>query len=111
MTIKYYAYNMFWGYFMAASILYLSHGDNEPRVIALQILSSVSALLFPYSKFLMENIALKYTNKEFWETGFFKDGVPKTYLITLYVIFTFITAIPLGVISILIEIKNAITRK
>ena len=28
---------MFWGYFMAACILYASYGDDEPKIIALRI--------------------------------------------------------------------------
>ena len=97
---------MFWGYFMAVCILYASYGDNEPKIIALRIFGLASAILFPFSQFLIEKTALRYTKKEFWETGFFKDGVPKTYLMTLYLIFIFMTSIPIGVISVFFEIKN-----
>ncbi|EHM45629.1 hypothetical protein RN38_20365 [Hafnia paralvei] len=106
MTRKYYIHNMFWGYFMAVCILYASYGDNEPKIIALRIFGLASAILFPFSRFLIEKTALRYTKKEFWETGFFKDGVPKTYLMTLYLIFIFMTSIPIGVISVFFEIKN-----
>jgi len=110
-TIKYYVHNMLWGYFMAAWVFYFCYGDHDPRIIALQILSLVSAILFPFSKFLIANIALKYTKKSFWETGLFKDGVPKTYLMTLYIIFIYAISIPVGVISIFVEIKKAIARR
>ncbi|MBW3478505.1 colicin E1 family microcin immunity protein [Hafnia alvei] len=91
---------------MAVCILYASYGDNEPKIIALRIFGLASAILFPFSLFLIEKTALRYTKKEFWETGFFKDGVPKTYLMTLYLIFIFMTSIPIGVISVFFEIKN-----
>lgn len=103
MTRKYYIHNMFWGYFMAVCILYASYGDNEPKIIALRIFGLASAILFPFSRFLIEKTALRYTKKEFWETGFFKDGVPKTYLMTLYLIFIFMTSIPIGVISVFLK--------
>ena len=106
MTRKYYIHNMFWGYFMAACILYASYGDDEPKMIALRIFGLASAILFPFSRFLIEKAALRYTKKEFWKTGFFKDGVPKTYLMTLYFIFIFMTSIPIGVLSVCFEIKN-----
>lgn len=91
---------------MAVCILYASYGDNEPKIIALRIFGLASAILFPFSRFLIGKTALRYTKKEFWETGFFKDGVPKTYLMTLYLIFIFMTSIPIGVISVFFEIKN-----
>lgn len=106
MTRKYYINNMFWGYLMAACILYASYGDNDPKIIALRIFGLVSAILFPFSRLLIEKTALRYTKKEFWKTGFFKDGVPKTYLMTLYFIFIFMTSIPIGVLSVCFEIKN-----
>lgn len=110
MTKKYYFYNMFWGYFMSACIFYFSYGDHEPKIIALQIFGLASAILFPFSRYLIERVALVYTKKEFWETGFFKDGVPKTYLMTLYYIFIFMTSIPLGIFSVFIETKKAVAR-
>lgn len=92
---------------MAACILYASYGDNEPKIIALRIFGLASAILFPFSRFLIEKTALRYTNKEFWETGFFKDGVPKTYLISMYNIMCFFISIPLGIACLFIEIKDS----
>ncbi|NLU16225.1 MAG: hypothetical protein GXW94_10800 [Serratia liquefaciens] len=110
MTGKYYAYNMFWGYFMGGCILYFSYGDNDPKITSLQIFGLASAILFPFSRYFIERVAFTYTKKDFWQTGFFKDGVPKTYLMTLYFIFIFMIAIPLGIISVFIEIKNAVAK-
>lgn len=105
MTRKYYIHNMFWGYFMAACILYGSYGDNDPKIIALRMFGLVSAILFPFSRYLIESVALKYTEKSFWETGVFRDGVPKTYLISMYNIMCFFISIPLGIACLFIEIK------
>lgn len=107
MNAKYYIRNMFWGYFMAACVLYFSFGDYTTRILYLQFLSAFSAILFPFSRYLIEKVALKYTEKSFWETGVFRDGVPKTYLISMYNILCFFISIPLGVTCLFIEIKNS----
>jgi len=111
MTKKYYFYNMFWGYFMSACIFYFSYGDHDPKIIALQIFGLASAILFPLSRYLIEKTALRYTEKNFWETGVFRDGVPKTYLISMYNILCFFISIPLGLICLFLEIKNSRSKK
>lgn len=72
MTRKYYIHNMFWGYFMAACILYASYGDDEPKIIALRIFGLASAILFPFSRFLIEKAALRYTKKNFGKQVFLR---------------------------------------
>ncbi|MEC5509945.1 colicin E1 family microcin immunity protein [Klebsiella oxytoca] len=111
MSKKYYIRNMFWGYLMAASIIYFSFGSDDIKLIYLQIFGVFSGVLFPFARYLIENIALKYTDRELWNKGMFRDGVPKTYLITLYTLLTSFVAIPLGLICIVIELKKSRLKK
>ncbi len=111
MTRKYYVNNMFWGYFMAVCVFYFSFGDHETKMIYLQIISALSAILFPFARYLIQKIAFKYTEKNFWETGVFRDGVPKTYLLTMYNILCFFISIPLGIACLFLEMKNSCYNK
>jgi len=109
MSRKYYIHNMFWGYFMAACILYFSFGDMVPKIIIVQILSIISAILFPFSKYLIKNTLLKLTKKDFWKMGTPDNGVPRTKLMSIYNIICFFISIPVGIISLFIEIKKSVS--
>lgn len=54
---------MFWGYFMMLVMVYLNYNDHTIEGVLMLTLSIPSAILFPFSKILIENFALKYTTK------------------------------------------------
>lgn len=106
MSKKYYIQNMFWGYFIVIGIFYSLWGIEKDYKLIVLAISAMSGFLYPFSKFLIEKIAIKHTGKSFWHKGLFKDGVPKTKMMLFYYIFCLLLAIPLGVACILIELKN-----
>ncbi|WP_370468055.1 colicin E1 family microcin immunity protein [Pseudomonas sp. EA_65y_Pfl1_P113] len=104
MDRKYYLYNFFWG----ALIFFLAVYDFEQHsfrfsneILIHPITLFINALLFPFSKCLVENIALRYTTKEFWETNALRTAAYNGGLI-LYCLFCFVFAIPLGIICMAI---------
>lgn len=110
MSIKYYISKVFWSILISGTIFCSSIGDNQGRMLYFNIFTFISAILFPFSWYQIEKTALKYTDKRFWATGIFKDGVPKTYLLTLFLLVNFVVSIPLGLICIFNEIKKAVTK-
>lgn len=57
---------------------------------------TLSLLLFPFSRFCIEKIALLFSTKKFWTTGFFQETVGKNGLWAIFYMFCFAAAIPLG---------------
>ncbi len=107
MDFKYYISKVFWSILIAGTVLFCSNGDNnQVRIFYFNVYSLASAILFPLSWYQIEKTALKYSDEKFWVTGIFKDGVPKTYLLTLFVLVNFIVSIPFGLVFIFNEIKK-----
>lgn len=59
-----------------------------------------SCIAFPFARFAVESIALKFTEESFWHRGFFKDDIGKNGLVAIYWAFCFLFAIPLSLVSI-----------
>ncbi|BAS34676.1 colicin E1 immunity protein [Klebsiella pneumoniae] len=106
MSIKYYFRKIFWSLLISGVIFFSSNGNESAKILYFNVFSLISAILFPFSWYQIEKTALKYRNEKFWTTGLFKDGVPKTYLLTLFVLMNFIVSIPFGLFCILNEIKK-----
>ncbi|MBW7982893.1 colicin E1 family microcin immunity protein [Enterobacillus tribolii] len=67
------------------------------------VVLTICGLLFPFACFGVEKIALNFTSKKFWTTGFFIDTPGKNGLWTLFYLFCFTFAIPLGGIYFLFQ--------
>ena len=51
---------------------------------------------YPFAKNAIENFALRFTTREFWNAGILADGVGKNSLLLFYYALCFALAIPLG---------------
>lgn len=49
---------------LAAYVYYT--GFNQGHSIGMYFMLAISALLFPFAKFLVETLAFKYTTREYW---------------------------------------------
>jgi len=107
MSIKYYIKNMFWGYFIVAGIFYSVWGVDREFKLLILMFFAVSAVLYPFSKFLIEKNAIRIKGQDYWNKGLFSDGVPKTKMMLFYYVFCLFLAIPLGMICIAQERKNS----
>lgn len=101
MSKKYYIYNFFGGLlcFIIHLMIYWDEIKSGDGVVFLFI-ALINTALFPFSKRLIENIALKYTKRDFWNRGFFMDTPGKMGGVALYYLFCFIFSIPFAIIFI-----------
>ncbi|KGA44086.1 hypothetical protein BI323_06360 [Yersinia ruckeri] len=108
MDKKYYINNVGWGVFFLCVFLWQSNTWLENNLILAWSILIISTLLYPFSKKLIEIIALIYTKKEFWHKGIFSEDIGKNGLYAIYYIFCFIFSIPLGVLCIIfLSIKKS----
>lgn len=107
MSVKYYFSKIIWSILISGVIFYSSSDNEATKMLCFNAFALISAILFPFSWYQIEKIALKYRDKRFWSTGLFKDGVPKTYLVTLFVIVNFIVSIPVGLFCIFNQLKRS----
>lgn len=83
--------------------------EKSPQSLKMQYLllySIFSCPLYPYTLYALEKIALKFTTKQFWHTGFFNDDVGKNGIVAIYCVFCFIFSIPLLIILLPFFIKK-----
>lgn len=106
MSKQYYFQNMFWGYFIVIGIFYSFWGIEKDYKTIILTISAMSAFFYPFSKFLIEKIAISRTGESFWYKGLFRDGVPKTKMMLFYYVFCLLFAIPFGLACIFIELKS-----
>lgn len=113
MTCKNYLKNLFIGLLFMAILVYgfgfrepLLQGNERAIFIALSFLS---CLLFPFSRQAIEVVALKFTTRESWNTGFYQESPAKNGLYAFYYGFCFIVAIPIGCLYLiyLLVLKKA----
>lgn len=98
MTWSYYFKNIGWAIFFLALVIYDCNKNPENNKMQLLLAVSIpSSLLYPFCKIGVETLALKFTKKEFWHRGLFKDTSGKSGLYALYYLFCFIFAIPIGI--------------
>lgn len=102
MTKKYYINNMFWGFFILTIHIILSWEELRLGDGLLWLLMSIiNAILYPFAKWAVESIFLKFTTREFWNKGWFIDTPGKKGLLALYSIIVFIFAIPISMLYII----------
>lgn len=92
MSRKYYIRNLLLGALLAAIFFYV-FSDRADWLMAVGMFSVASALLFPFSRLLLETTALKFTHRDFWLRGIFVDTALKSGLYALYYLFGFVFAI------------------
>ncbi|NNB42282.1 colicin E1 family microcin immunity protein [Pseudomonas chlororaphis] len=83
-------------YLVAVCIAWYVIGDedlNEPWLLVFMILST---LLYPFSRYLLQESAYRVTNREFWKKGFFIEDVNSPRINALFSFFCMVFAIPLG---------------
>lgn len=90
MNKNYYVRNVFWG--VAGSFILVF--DNLNNYVFL-LLALVNAFLYPFAKMVIENIALEYTSRKFWEHDFFTNLVGGS-MQAIYYLFCYVFSIPLG---------------
>ena len=107
MTAKYYIKNIFMGVVLFTITVYscVQYPHSERNVFLL-VSSAINGILFPYAKLTVETIAIKYTGKEFWHKGFFKDDVGKNGLVAMFWIFCYIFALPLSILWVFVKEKK-----
>lgn len=95
MNKKYYIHNMPFGCFMCLCFFYLSWGDEFNYKYILLALSVSGLILYPISKWIVENLMLKFTTKEFWNRGIFMDTPGKMGGLAIYYGTIFLLSIPI----------------
>ncbi|HHL2560734.1 TPA: colicin E1 family microcin immunity protein [Yersinia enterocolitica] len=110
MDKKYYIKNIFWGFLFFGAVYYQWNKDPENTKLTILLATAFfSCFLYPLAKKAIEVVALKFTKKEFWHTGFFIETPAKNGLYVLYYGVCFTVAIPVGLIYLayLISLKKA----
>lgn len=96
MKLKYYFVNLLIGLIGVLAIVQGCYENPYDPVNQLWMgFAFLSWLAFPFARFAVENVALKFTEENFWHRGFFKDDIGKNGLVALYWVFCFFFAIPL----------------
>ncbi|HGM5489436.1 TPA: colicin E1 family microcin immunity protein [Serratia fonticola] len=111
MTWSYYLKNIFWGLFYTSAVCSAWYKNPESeRLTVILTLSGISCFLFPFSKKLIEIIALKYSTKEFWQQDFFVSSVGGSVQV-IYDLFCLVFAVPLAILYLFIAIFKALRNK
>ncbi|AEN65112.1 Colicin E1 (microcin) immunity protein [Enterobacter soli] len=102
MTLKYYLGNLCWGLVVFGIIAFGWHDELQTTTMKIfMVLAMLSGLIFPFAKKAIERIALKYSTREQWTTGFYTETPMKNGLYAFYFMLIFVVAIPVGVIYLL----------
>lgn len=104
MDKKYYINNLPWGVFIFLVITgsWYYNLNDENHLLPWDLLAyGASALLFPLSKKSIENFALRYTSKKFWNSGILKESTAKNSLYVFYYFICYLAAIPISVIFVI----------
>ncbi|WP_392562470.1 colicin E1 family microcin immunity protein [Orbus sturtevantii] len=99
MNKKYYFKNIHWGVLFLAIFIF-TYWEDMCNMYPKLVLVILSAILFPFSKWLIESLALRFTSREFWYKGIFRETAGKNGLYALYYLFCFVFSIPLGIASL-----------
>jgi hypothetical protein len=99
LTPKYLLINYAWSLVLFAISLMAWHDDsllNTERGRYYLIIITAGLLLFPFARFCIEKIALQFSTKKFWTSGFFQDDAGQNGVRALFYLFCFVMAIPFG---------------
>ncbi|HAG0873153.1 TPA: colicin transporter [Salmonella enterica] len=107
MTINYYLKNILWGLFSTSVFICGWIKDQEDFLSKpLFYILVINSFLYPFSRYANEYILSKFIKPSFFEKNFFKEN-PNIYkLEAVYFCINYILAIPLGLLGIIISIKN-----
>lgn len=108
MNKKYYLNNLVWGVigFCVFGYIWVFRSDLSGwPLMGLVLAALLSALLFPLAKKAVEDVALTYTDKKFWTTGFFVETPGKNGLYALFYFSCFVLSIPLAIMFICVRFK------
>jgi uncharacterized membrane protein len=112
---KYYLKNIHWGLIIFGIAVYLTRDDfNEAKTKIFLVISFFNCLLFPFAKRTTEMLALKYSTRESWSTGFYTETSMKNGVYAIYYMAVFIAAIPASVaylLYLLTRKKTACSRR
>lgn len=95
MTLTEYQKNLIWPLCIFAMItinLYIDPDDKTWWVV--WYMSIFNTFLYPFSKKMVETIALKFTTKEHWHRGIWYDTPAKNPVYAIYYLFCYFIAIP-----------------
>ncbi|WP_425270682.1 colicin E1 family microcin immunity protein [Pantoea wallisii] len=67
-------------------------------------ISIFNTFLYPFSKEMVETIALKYTTREYWHRGIWYDTPAKNPVYATYYIFCYLIAIPASAVYFLMTV-------
>lgn len=101
MNKQYYLRNIGWGLLGCCLFLWLCRNEPIQNYILISIYLVISTILYPYSKKIIEVIALTFTSANFWVTGFFTETALKSGVYAIYYTFCFIFVIPFGLIYVI----------
>ncbi|HBN9951459.1 TPA: hypothetical protein L3962_000934 [Pseudomonas aeruginosa] len=107
MSFKYYWAKFFWGAFFFVLVAW--KGSVFPSLASVNplVVAGFSTILFPFSVKLVEDFALKYTEREFWVTGFFSETPAKTGLYAVFYLSCYLFSIPLGMVFLFYKYGKA----
>ncbi|MBE8614795.1 colicin transporter [Morganella morganii] len=111
MNKKYYIKNMCWGWFIGILFLYSCMESEHKYKYIILFISVVGIGLYPLAKWCVEWFFLKFTTREFWNSGFFMETPGKAGLLAIYYGSVFLLSIPITVIfSVIIFIKRLLKK-
>lgn len=99
MSKRYYLNNIIYGVLIFVFTSYSLY-QTEYNYLFIPFLF-LNAILFPFSKYNIESIVLKFTSQDFWNKGLFMETPAKSGGELLFHLFAFIFAIPLCIIVLL----------
>ncbi|ELY5941296.1 hypothetical protein SNN83_004470 [Cronobacter malonaticus] len=103
----YYFRNIHWGLIIYFIALYLMREDlDQPDVKMLLSILLINSLLFPFAKKAIEKLALKFSTRESWMTGFYTETPMKNGIYAIYYMVIFIVVIPVSVACLLYSLTR-----
>lgn len=102
MDRKYYLKNIPWSAFFLFIVIYQwCVYPESPLLNILLLWAIVSFFLYPFAKKTIELVAEKFTSREFWYRGMFKETIGKNGLYIIYYALCFSLSIPVCLICLL----------
>ncbi|WP_410017171.1 colicin E1 family microcin immunity protein [Pseudomonas sp. 5P_3.1_Bac2] len=104
LSLKYYFQRFFWG--ALGFVLAAWNGSIFSHVLPVPplIIDGFSALLFPCAIKFVENLALRFTSREFWNKGVLIDTPGKSGGYAIFYVFCYVFSIPLGMAYVLCDV-------
>ncbi|MEQ4616695.1 MAG: hypothetical protein ABN482_01465 [Corticimicrobacter sp.] len=107
MNIKYYLKNSAVTFLLTAFIYWESWNVEWENKIIFLTIATPTALLYPFSKYLMGKFAVRIAGNDFWDKLISGNGPAGTRGVAFCFMLCLIFSIPLGILCVLFEIKKA----